>query len=158
MLLSLVVRQTLLRSPARVRAIASSPSLPHSKCAATTMATSTSSTSSQPTEGASAWPARKVRQAYIDYFKSQGHTFWASSSTIPYEDPTLLFANAGMNQYKPIFLGIADPASDLAKLKRAVNSQKCIRAGGKHNGKFLLWVSGGKSCGCVDAYRAATLT
>lgn len=83
------------------------------------------------------WPARKVRQAYIDYFKSQGHTFWPSSSTIPYEDPTLLFANAGMNQYKPIFLGIADPQSDLSKLKRAVNSQKCIRAGGKHNGACI---------------------
>ena len=84
------------------------------------------------------WPARKVRQAYIDYFVSQGHTFWPSSSTIPYEDPTLLFANAGMNQYKPIFLGIADPQSDLSKLKRAVNSQKCIRAGGKHNGTHVL--------------------
>lgn len=106
---------------------------------ATSTPPTTTASSSSPTEGA--WPARKVRQAYIDYFKSQGHTFWASSSTIPYEDPTLLFANAGMNQYKPIFLGIADPASDLAKLKRAVNSQKCIRAGGKHNGKFLLWVS-----------------
>lgn len=82
------------------------------------------------------WTARKVRQAYIDYFASQGHTFWPSSSTIPYEDPTLLFANAGMNQYKPIFLGIADPHSDLSKLKRAVNSQKCIRAGGKHNGLY----------------------
>lgn len=83
------------------------------------------------------WTARKVREAYIDYFTSQGHTFWPSSSTIPYEDPTLLFANAGMNQYKPIFLGVADPQSDLAKLKRAVNSQKCIRAGGKHNGMLL---------------------
>ncbi|KAF8322263.1 hypothetical protein DL93DRAFT_2072161 [Clavulina sp. PMI_390] len=83
--------------------------------------------------GEKEWTARKVRKAYIDYFASQGHTFWPSSSTIPYEDPTLLFANAGMNQYKPIFLGVADPNSDLAKLKRAANSQKCIRAGGKHN-------------------------
>jgi alanyl-tRNA synthetase len=69
------------------------------------------------------WPARRVRQAYINYFVSQGHTFWPSSSTIPYDDPTLLFANAGMNQYKPIFLGTADPQSDLSKLRRAVNSQ-----------------------------------
>lgn len=52
---------------------------------------------------------------------------------MPLSDPTLLFANAGMNQYKTIFQGTVDPASDFAQLKRAVNSQKCIRAGGKHN-------------------------
>jgi len=44
------------------------------------------------------WPANKVRKTYIEFFESKGHTFWPSSSTIPYEDPTLLFANAGMNQ------------------------------------------------------------
>ncbi|PWY99849.1 hypothetical protein BCV70DRAFT_206830 [Testicularia cyperi] len=79
------------------------------------------------------WPATKVRNTFTEYFKERGHTFVPSSSTIPYDDPTLLFANAGMNQYKPIFLGIADPNSSFGSLKRAVNSQKCIRAGGKHN-------------------------
>ncbi|KAG8966582.1 Alanine--tRNA ligase [Tulasnella sp. 419] len=79
------------------------------------------------------WTAPVVRKQFIDYFKDKGHTFVPSSPTIPYEDPTLLFANAGMNQYKSIFLGTVDPNSDLSKLKRAVNSQKCIRAGGKHN-------------------------
>ncbi|KZT63772.1 hypothetical protein DAEQUDRAFT_699743 [Daedalea quercina L-15889] len=79
------------------------------------------------------WPAAKVRQEFFSYFQSKGHTFVPSSSTIPYEDPTLLFANAGMNQFKAIFLGTVDPQSDLARLNRAFNTQKCIRAGGKHN-------------------------
>ncbi|GAA6058951.1 hypothetical protein JCM10212_002903 [Sporobolomyces blumeae] len=91
---------------------------------------SSSSTSSQWGD----WPATKVRQTFLDYFNDKHkHTFVPSSSTIPYEDPTLLFANAGMNQYKSIFLGTVDPSSSFAKLKRASNSQKCIRAGGKHN-------------------------
>lgn len=80
------------------------------------------------------WTASKVRSTFLDYFKTQrDHTYISSSSVVPHNDPTLLFANAGMNQYKPIFLGTVDPSSEFASLKRATNSQKCIRAGGKHN-------------------------
>ena len=69
-----------------------------------------------------------IRQAFIDYFVSKGHTHVASSSLVPADDPTLLFTNAGMNQFKDCFLGREKRA-----YIRAVTSQRCVRAGGKHN-------------------------
>eukprot|EP01094_Clydonella_sp_ATCC50884_P022499 TRINITY_DN518_c0_g1_i1.p1 TRINITY_DN518_c0_g1~~TRINITY_DN518_c0_g1_i1.p1 ORF type:complete len:406 (+),score=155.64 TRINITY_DN518_c0_g1_i1:68-1219(+) len=81
------------------------------------------------------WPLAKIRKTFIEFFEGREHTFVPSSPTIPHNDPTLLFANAGMNQFKAIFLNEITPESDafLYSLKRACNSQKCIRAGGKHN-------------------------
>ena len=70
----------------------------------------------------------ELRQAFLDYFKEQGHTIVSSSSLVPSDDPTLLFTNAGMNQFKDVFLGREDRG-----YARATTSQKCVRAGGKHN-------------------------
>lgn len=70
----------------------------------------------------------EVRNKFIEYFKKHGHTAVASSSLIPENDPTLMFANAGMNQFKNLFLGL-----EKKDYNRAVSSQKCVRAGGKHN-------------------------
>ena len=72
--------------------------------------------------------SKEIRKSFIDYFEGRGHRFTRSSSVVPIDDPTLLFTNAGMNQFKPIFLD-----QTKASHPRAVNSQKCIRVSGKHN-------------------------
>ncbi|MEI2265767.1 alanine--tRNA ligase [Erwinia sp. CGal63] len=70
----------------------------------------------------------EIRQAFLDFFHSKGHQVVASSSLVPTNDPTLLFTNAGMNQFKDVFLG-----QDKRSYSRATTSQRCVRAGGKHN-------------------------
>ena len=70
----------------------------------------------------------QIRQSFLDYFAKHGHQTVASSSLVPADDPTLLFTNAGMNQFKDVFLG-----TEQRNYQRAVSSQRCVRAGGKHN-------------------------
>src|SRR5690554_6625404 len=70
----------------------------------------------------------ELRQAFLEYFQQQGHAIVPSSSLVPHDDPTLLFTNAGMNQFKDLFLGREE-----RDYTRATSSQKCVRAGGKHN-------------------------
>src|SRR5437868_13854480 len=70
----------------------------------------------------------EIRQKFLDFFARNGHTVVPSSSLIPAQDPTILFTNAGMNQFKDAFLG-----KEKRSYTRATSSQKCVRAGGKHN-------------------------
>src|SRR5437660_2527845 len=72
--------------------------------------------------------ADEIRAAFLAFFQARGHRVVRSSSLVPASDPTLLFANAGMNQFKDVFLGL-----EKREYKRAASSQKCVRAGGKHN-------------------------
>ncbi|WP_024929693.1 alanine--tRNA ligase [Methylophilus sp. OH31] len=72
--------------------------------------------------------SKQIRQAFLDFFASKGHQVVTSSSLVPHGDPTLLFTNAGMNQFKDVFLGF-----DKRAYTRAASAQKCVRAGGKHN-------------------------
>ena len=70
----------------------------------------------------------EIRQAFLDFFQSKGHNVVSSSSLVPTNDPTLLFTYAGMIQFKDVFLGL-----DKRDYSRATTSQRCVRAGGKHN-------------------------
>eukprot|EP00798_Chlamydomonas_sp_ICE-L_P016394 gene16394-22596_t len=97
------------------------------------------------------WTGNRTRAAFVEFYETKAHTYWKSCPVVPHNDPTLLFINAGMNQYKPIFLGVVDPNSDMGKLTRACNSQKCIRAV-KHNfnmGKLT------RACNSQKCIRAA---
>src|ERR671916_3171947 len=72
--------------------------------------------------------SREIRQSFLDFFAGQGHRIVASGSLVPHEDPTLLFTNAGMNQFKDLFLG-----RERRDYTRATTAQKCMRVSGKHN-------------------------
>ena len=72
--------------------------------------------------------SNQVRNSFIDYFKKNGHNYVSSSSLVPDNDPTLMFANSGMVQFKNVFTGL-----EQRNYSKATTSQKCVRAGGKHN-------------------------
>ena len=72
--------------------------------------------------------ANEIRRAFLSYFEGHGHEIVSSSPLVPLNDPTLLFTNAGMVQFKNVFTGV-----EQRPYSRAVTSQKCVRAGGKHN-------------------------
>ena len=72
--------------------------------------------------------SKQIRQEFIKFFEDRGHRFVRSAPVVPNDDPTLLFSNSGMAQFKEVFLG-----TGVREYKRAANSQKCIRASGKHN-------------------------
>src|SRR6478735_9486087 len=72
--------------------------------------------------------SNEIRRTFLEYFQRNGHRVVASSPLVPADDPTLLFTNAGMNQFKDVFLG-----REKRDYARATSSQKCVRAGGKHN-------------------------
>jgi alanyl-tRNA synthetase len=74
------------------------------------------------------WTSSEIRQSFLDFFAARGHTVVPSASLVPADDPTLLFTNAGMNQFKDVFLGLGS-----RPYTRAVDSQKCLRVSGKHN-------------------------
>ncbi len=82
----------------------------------------------KPTFSSATWSAAQIRSTFLEFFEQRGHTIVPSSPVFPLDDPTLLFTNAGMNQFKDVFLGTGQRA-----YTRAVDTQKCIRASGKHN-------------------------
>src|SRR3989449_4871826 len=79
-------------------------------------------------ENAKSWSGNEIRETFLKFFESKGHRRVRSSSLVPHGDPTLLFTNAGMNQFKDVFLGL-----EKRDYNRATTAQKCVRAGGKHN-------------------------
>ena len=72
--------------------------------------------------------SNEIRQQFLDFFRSKAHLIVPSASLVPVDDPTLLFTNAGMNQFKDYFLGLAEPEA-----RRVADAQKCMRVSGKHN-------------------------